>query len=51
MIRQTKAPAGARHRLMQGVTRAVAAQWATHEELPAEGRQVAAAAQTLTAGF
>jgi beta-lactamase class A len=51
MIRQTKAPAGARHRIMQSVTRAVAAQWATHEDLPAEGRQVAASAQTLTAGF
>jgi beta-lactamase class A len=41
MIRQTKAPASARHRIMQSVTRAVAAQWATHDELPADGRQVA----------
>jgi beta-lactamase class A len=41
MIRQTKAPASARHRIMQSVTRAVAAQWATQEELPADGRQVA----------
>jgi len=50
MIRQTKAPASARHRIMQSVTRAVAAQWATHEELPADGRQVAATGQ-LTAGL
>lgn len=41
MIRQTKAPASARHRIMQSVTRAVAAQWATHDQLPADGRQVA----------
>ena len=50
MIRQTKAPASARHRIMQSVTRAVAAQWATHDELPADGRQVAATGQ-LSAGF
>jgi beta-lactamase class A len=50
MIRQTKATASARHRIMQSVTRAVAAQWATHEELPADGRQVAASGQ-LAAGF
>lgn len=50
MIRQTKAPASARHRIMQSVTRAVAAQWATHEELPADGRQVATSGQ-LAAGL
>ncbi|MGH6965426.1 MAG: serine hydrolase [Phenylobacterium sp.] len=50
MIRQTKASASARHRIMQSVTRAVAAQWATHEDLPADGRQVAGA-DTLKAGF
>jgi beta-lactamase class A len=49
MIRQTKAPASARHRIMQSVTRAVAAQWATHEELPADGRQVATSG--LSTGF
>jgi beta-lactamase class A len=50
MIRQTKAPASARHRIMQSVTRAVAAQWATHDDLPADGRQVAASGQ-MTAGL
>jgi beta-lactamase class A len=50
MIRQTKAPASARHRIMQSVTRAVAAQWAAHEDLPADGRQVAASGQ-MTAGL
>ena len=51
MIRQTKAPASARHRIMQSVTRAVAAQWAAGgSELPAEGREVAGA-DTLAAGF
>jgi beta-lactamase class A len=50
MIRQTKAPASARHRIMQSVTRAVAAQWAAHEDLPAAGRQVATSGQ-MTAGL
>ncbi|MDB5425272.1 MAG: beta-lactamase [Phenylobacterium sp.] len=51
MIRQTRAPAGARHRLMQGVTRAVAALWADGGGLPAEGREVAAAPVTTAAGL
>mgnify|MGYP001546193774 CR=1 FL=1 len=50
MIRQTKAPASARHRIMQSVTRAVAAQWATQRDLPADGRQVATSGQ-MTAGL
>jgi beta-lactamase class A len=50
MIRQTKAPASARHRIMQSVTRAVAAQWGTRQELPADGRQVATSGQVST-GF
>lgn len=50
MIRQTKAPASARHRIMQSVTRAVAAQWATHADIPAEGRRMAGG-DTLKAGF
>ncbi len=41
MIRQTRAPAGQRHRLMQGVTRAVETFWASGDTLPEKGRQVA----------
>ena len=52
MIRQTKAPASARHRIMQSVTRAVAAQWAAGgSDLPAEGREVAGADTTAAAGL
>ena len=43
MIRQTRAPASQRHRLMQGVTRAVAALWASGAALPDSGREVASA--------
>ena len=43
MVRQTRRPAGARHALMQGVTRAVAAQWAARGE-PAADQRVAATA-------
>ena len=50
MIRHTKAPASARHRIMHSVTRAVAAQWATQRDLPADGRQVATSGQ-MTAGL
>jgi len=43
MIRQTSRPPSARHAIMQNVVRAVVAQWQAHaEQLPAEGRQVAA---------
>jgi beta-lactamase class A len=41
MIRQTSAPASKRHRIMQGVTRAVTAQWTAGGDLPAAGREVA----------
>jgi beta-lactamase class A len=41
MIRQTRAPASARHRIMQGVTRAVIAQWTDNRDLPADGRELA----------
>ncbi len=51
MIRQTKAPASARHRIMQGVTRAVIAQWNDRRDLPAEGREVAAGATPVAAGL
>jgi len=50
MIRQTRAPASQRHRLMQGVTRAVEALWADHAPLPAEGLEVASGS-AVTAGF
>jgi beta-lactamase class A len=41
MIRQTRAPASQRHRLMQDVTRAVAAQWGQGGALPVDSPQVA----------
>jgi beta-lactamase class A len=50
MIRQTRAPASQRHRLMQGVTRAVAAQWGMGDTLPVQGRQVAGSVEPA-AGF
>jgi beta-lactamase class A len=50
MIRQTRAPASQRHRLMQGVTRAVAAQWGMGDTLPVDGRQVAGSVEPAT-GF
>ncbi len=51
MIRQTRAPASERHRLMQGVTRAVAALWASGRELPQSGREVATGPATTGDGL
>ena len=51
MIRQTSRPPSATHALMQGVTRAVAAQWARGQEVPAEGRDVAGGPSVAGAGL
>jgi beta-lactamase class A len=50
MIRQTRRSNEARHALMQGVTRAVAAQWSRHDTLPAAGLQVASGPATTASG-
>ena len=42
MIRQTSRPPSARHAIMQNVVRAVIAQWRAGQDLPADGRQIAA---------
>jgi beta-lactamase class A len=49
MVRETRRPAAARHALMQGVTRAIAASWEARGE-PADGQQVAGADGVVAAG-
>ncbi|MFL5297842.1 MAG: serine hydrolase [Phenylobacterium sp.] len=51
MIRQTSRPPFARHAIMQNVVRAVIAQWAEHQALPADGRQVASGPSPIVRGF
>ena len=51
MIRQTSRPPSATHALMQGVTRAVAAQWARGEAPPVEGREIAGGPSVAGAGL
>jgi len=51
MIRQTSRLPSARHAIMQNVVRAVVAEWASRDALPAEGRQVASAPVDTARGF
>ena len=46
MVRQTRQPPSARHRLMQGVARAVESYWSTSGQDAAAGRQIASSAGT-----